>query len=386
MVLKSNNLLNKSIGYEYREENIFSDFYLIGFIILLAIIFVRYTIYYYSSKQAEIENNSSFYGEDINLYEPLFNEQANTINDCIDNCNQNIICDGITYNSNTQMCSGTKNGIIRNENANYSAWIKPPHLRVQENINKDFTKAILVGYTKTFKTINANKIHIPYEIGHFSYSFNLTIYDFYKNYGSWRHVFHKGTEIHDGKLINYQSWENLIKDFPIQTIGVWLAPFTNNLRIAVTTERLTNRNIGRYPDAFVKKCNDVTKDCYITDMPGGKWVDRSKIGDTSTANTQITSYVEFFDNDLQNIPINTQINITINFRGTNGEVYYDGKLVKVIKLDGIPSTSKHKSNLYVMNDKTFGGEINNLLYYPDSLTIVNVKDIIKLKPNQEIYK
>ena len=39
-----------------------------------------------------------------------------------------------------------------------------------------------------------------------------------------------------------------------------------------------------------------------------------------------------------------------------------------------------------MNDKTFGGEINNLLYYPDALTLDNVKDIITLKPNIVLIK
>ena len=69
--------------------------------------------------------------------------------------------------------------------------------------------------------------------------------------------------------------------------------------------------------------------------------------------------LEFFDNDLQNIPINKEINITITFKGTDVEVYYDGKIVKVVKLDGLPIINK--SNLYAMNDKTFGGEINNLI-------------------------
>ena len=325
----------------------------------------------------EIKNNSSFYGEDINLYEPLFKEQVNTINECIDMCKNDIICDGITYNDKSQICSGTKNGLLRNETSNYNAWVKPQELKLFEYDKKDFTKTIIVGYTKTKTNISGLKFANPYMLGHFSYSFNLTIYDFYKNYGSWRHIFHKGTSIDDGTLVNYQSWENLVKDFPNQCIGVWLAPFTNNLRIAVTTEIETNKNNGSYNHAFVEKCNSNTKDCYITDMPGGNWVDRSRQGDNSTTTTKTITHIEFFDNDLQNIPINKNINITINFKGTNVEIYYDGKIVKVVKLDGIPKSNK--SNLYVMNDKTFGGEISNLLYYPDSLSYENVNDILKLK-------
>ena len=383
---KNNNLLNKSKAYDTKNnnkdntehKNIFSDFYLIGFILLIGLCFIGYAIYIYKFKSVEIQENSSFYGEDVNLYEPLFNEQLNTINDCIDTCKQNIICDGITYNSQSQMCSGTKNGLVRNENSEYSAWVKPKEFNLTEQNTKDFKKAIIVGHTKTNKVVNRMNLQNPYRIGYFSYSFNLTIYDFYKNYGSWRHVFHKGTEIEEGSIINYQSWENLVKDFPIQSIGVWLAPFTNNLRIAVTTQSETNKNTGTYTDAFVKKCNDITEECYITDMPGGKWADKTRISDDSNANIQLSDNLEFFDNDLQNIPINKEINITITFKGTDVEVYYDGKIVKVVKLDGLPIINK--SNLYVMNDKTFGGEINNLIYYPDNFTLDNIKNIIELKP------
>ena len=385
MISKNNNLLNKSKAYENKnntiEDNIFSDFYLIAFIVFIALCFIGYVIYIYKFKSVEIKENSSFYGEDVNTYEPLFNEQINTINECIDVCKQNLICDGITYNSNSQMCSGTKNGLVRNENSEYSAWVKPQELKLNEDIKKDFVKAIQVGYTKTSKNVNSMKLQNPYRIGYFSYSFNLNIYDFYKNYGSWRHVFHKGTQIEEGSLMNYQSWENLIKDFPLQSIGVWLAPFTNNLRIAVTTQSQSNKNSGSYSDAFVKKCNDETNECYITDMPGGQWVDRKRAGDNSTTKIQLIENIEFFDNDLQNIPINREITITINFKGSDVEVYYDGKIVKIVKLDGLPILNK--SNLYVMNDKSFGGEISNLLYYPDSLTLDNVKNIITLKPTLE---
>lgn len=375
----NNKLLNKSTFYEKEPENIFSNLYLTGIIIIISLSFVGYTIYNYINKvkDDEIKSSSSFYGEDINIYEPLFKEQVNTINECISMCKNDIICDGITYNDKSQLCTGTKKGLLRNETSNYNAWVKPEELKLNEYDKKDFSKSIIVGYTKTPKNISGLTLSNPYMLGHFSYSFNLTIYDFYKNYGSWRHVFHKGTPIDDGKLINYQSWENLVKDFPNQCIGVWLAPFTNNLRIAVTTEIEINKNYGSYEHAFIEKCNPNTKNCYITDMPGGNWVDRSRQGDNSTTTTKKITHIEFFDNDLQNIPINKNINITINFRGTDAEVYYDGKIVKVVKLDGIPKSNK--SNLYVMNDKTFGGEISNFLYYPDSLTYENVNDIIKLK-------
>ena len=69
------------------------------------------------------------------------------------------------------------------------------------------------------KIVNSNQIPTPYTVGVFCYSFNLTIYDFYLNYGSWRHIFHKGTPIDPGTTLNYLSWENLIV-YTSQKVGV----------------------------------------------------------------------------------------------------------------------------------------------------------------------
>ena len=80
--------------------------------------------------------------------------------------------------------------------------------------------------------------------------------------------------------------------------------------------------------AFIEKCNTNTNNCYITDMPGGKWVDRSRYGDNTEIKSKIETHIEFFDNDLQNIPLNKNINITINFKGSDVEVYYDDKIIK----------------------------------------------------------
>ena len=357
--------------------------YLIIFIFVIALVFIGYGIYkyYQTSVTLNILDNSSYYGKDISIYEPIFKNTSKTMKDCINVCQADLTCDGVTFNSDTQACLGTKNGQIRNENANMSAWVKPPSDKVlPDNFSKDFTKAILVGYTKSNIVVKGEKIQNPYTLGFFSYSFNLTIYDFYKNYGSWRHVFHKGTNIETGTSLNYQSWENLIIDFPKQCIGVWLAPFTNNLRIAVTTSSLSNNTYNsNNSEAFVQKCDSLTNQCYITDMPSGKWTDKSKNGDGSTPKTKIDTYVEFFDHDLQNIPINNQVNIAIIFRGNIVETFINGKIIKINSLEGVPILNT--SSLYVMNDLTFGGEISNLVYYPDTLLLGEVQNIMSLQPH-----
>ena len=378
--INNNVLVNKSrfANNNKKQGSIFTNIYIIILIFTISLIFICIAIYYYiiNVNSIKILSNSSYYGSDIANYEPTFQNTSNTVVDCINICNNDLTCDGITYNSDTKACLGTKNGQIRNETSVYSAWVKPPTV-LASDIKKDFSKSIIIGYTKTSTNIDAKKIQNPYMLGFFSYSFNLTIYDFYKNYGSWRHVFHKGSNINTGTVLTYQSWENLILDFPIQSIGVWLAPFTNNLRIAVTTTSLGNINKGSYDDAFIEKCEQ-DGNCYVTDLPSGKWTDIKKSGDSTTASSKINTYVEFFDNDLQNIPINTQVNICINFVGTDIEIYFNGKLSKVNRLNGTPSINN--SNLYAMNDNTFGGEISNLLYYPTVVKLQDIKDIMALAP------
>ena len=370
-------LTKKSSFFVNKKSGIFDNVYVIGAIFVIILVFIGYAVYNYMSisNNLLILPNSSYYGTDISLYEPVFQDTVKIINDCIDICKHDLTCDGITYNSDTQVCLGTKGGQHRNENANYSAWIKPPSEET-ENTLKDFKKSILVGYTKTTTVINGQKIHNPYILGYFCYSFNIVIYDFYKNYGSWRHIFHKGTTIESGIILNYQSWENLINDYPEQNIGVWLAPFTNNIRIAITTTSLANTSYGSYQDAFIEKCDSLTGKCYITDIMGATWKNNLYVSDGSNPKTKLTTYIEFIDHDLQNIPINTQFNIAINIRGQDAEIYINGKIVKLFRLDGVPILNK--SNLYVMNDKSIGGEISNLIYYPDALSLVNVNDIIKL--------
>ena len=377
---KTINFTNQSGFYEKKSENIFDNIYLILFIFIIGLIFIGYAIYSFikSSNDSIILNNSSYYGTNILLYEPLFQDSTDTINDCITNCKNDIICDGITYDSSTKACTGTKNGIVRSDSQNLSAWVKPPSLKIStSDMSKDFTKAILVGYTTTNIVVDGTKISNPYYIGVFSYSFNLTIYDFNKNYGNWRHVFHKGTPISKSTKLQYQSWENLVVDYPKQNIGIWLAPFTNNLRVAVTTNTLKNRNYGQYDQAFNQICDNTTKQCYISDMPNSKWKDTSTVGDGSTPNQSVGTYLEYFDLDLQNIPLNTEINITINLNGNNVDTLFNGKIRKTYLLNGMSIFDK--SSLYIMNDNTFGGEITNLIYCPDKLSLPQIQDIMSLK-------
>ena len=127
--MSTNINLYKKTGFYANQPTkgaIFSNVYLIIIILIISFLSIGYAIYvyYYNDSDNIINNNSSYYGKNILLYEPLFEQQSNTIKDCINTCNNDLTCDGITYNNDTQMCLGTKNGQIRSESQSYSSWVK----------------------------------------------------------------------------------------------------------------------------------------------------------------------------------------------------------------------------------------------------------------------
>jgi hypothetical protein len=375
----ANNLYNSSKFYNATvdsNKHIFDNPYLIIIILLIALCFFGYAVYYYMTNNPKnIKQSSSYYGKDMAFFTPVFNNTTNTIDDCISQCTNDLTCDGITYNYDTSYCTGTRNGVIRADSNNLSSWVKPQQTSKTATTAK-LASAILVGNTRGSKIIDSVKFSQLYELGKYSYSFTLTIFDFYKNFGTWRHIFHKGTELKEDTILNYQSWETLTMEIPDQTIGVWISPFTNNMRIAMTTSSVEGLQKNSWPDAFVQKCNETTGACFITDLPSGKWTDTSKLTDGSVANTRVRRYIEYFDHDLQSIPINTKVNITINIMNQNIEVYMNGKLTKNSTVNGMPLFNK--SRMFVMHENTINGELKNLLYFPTSLRLTDIKNIMAL--------
>ena len=134
-------LYNKT-GFHNKDKRIFENTNIVILILVISLLFIGYTVYvyFYSNSNNNIQANSSYYGKDIALYEPIFQQTTNTITDCINLCNNDLTCDGITYNNDTQTCMGTKNGQIRNETSSYSAWVKP--VTTTNKITNDFNKKI----------------------------------------------------------------------------------------------------------------------------------------------------------------------------------------------------------------------------------------------------
>ena len=103
----------------------------------------------------------------------------------------------------------------------------------------------------------------------FNYSFYIYISDYYTNHGKWRHVFHKGTEITE---IDTHEWEKVMTMCPDQGVGVWLAPFNNNLRVCITTRTNNVKNDFKpHKHPFEEKYEDSEYDLTVDELETADW-------------------------------------------------------------------------------------------------------------------
>ena len=347
----------------------------LGVIAMLCILFISYVVYNYYSDDEQLKIGKSFYGKDIYNYIPIFENKTKNIDECQERCIRDPSCKGVTLNNDTKMCVGSEEGVLRDEDKGFSAWIKP-----KDASKIDFKTGILMSYADKPKSVDKYKFIPPGIQGDFCYSFSITITDFYHNFGSWRHIFHKGTPMKDpnssGYVSDYQNWENIVADYPDQCIGVWLAPYTNNMRICYTTVSNMNMRTNNHLHAFIQKCNSLTEECYITDMPGGNKDLVNMLGDGDVVPPKLMKNVEYIESDLQNIPINEPVHITINFRINSVELYINGKLSKVSSMTGVPDFND--GGMYVMYPKSFKGDLTKLSYYPQSIKREKIMKLVNL--------
>lgn len=95
----------------------------------------------------------------------------------------------------------------------------------------------------TSYNVISDDIRPPTIDNNISYSFWIYLKEFYYNFSKWKHIFHKGTNI-ENKQLDYSYWNNIEAEIPEQSIGVWMHPYSNNLRICAKTED----NIIEYTD------------------------------------------------------------------------------------------------------------------------------------------
>ena len=132
--------------------------------------------------------------------------------------------------------------------------------------------------------------------------------EFYYNFSKWKHIFHKGTNI-ENKQLDYSYWNNIESEIPEQSIGVWIHPHSNNLRICATTDSNT---------------------------------------------------IEYID--IEDIPQNEAIHISLTISNKTLHAYRNNKLT-ITKVLGSRITVNSKP-MYFNYPFTFNGTLYNFLYLP----------------------
>lgn len=340
----------------------------IAAICLSFIVFVIYNYYTASSSDA-IQSSYSYFSKNPAIDVPVFQLETSDSNICQTRCKQDPTCDGITFDANTSLCIGSKNGVLRSDDVNFSAWVKPDTAK-----DPYLSKTIITSYAADPYTVKSKDIPSPSMVGQFSYSFWLNIYDWYLNFEYWKHIAHKGSEI-VGTSVNCREWSEIVSLLPDQCPGFWLAPFTNNLRIAVTTEVVTPVNENpAFKDANVVICDKNTGKCILSDQLFN--LNQSPDSVDNTALPIISKNIEY--TDIENIPINKLYHVALTFNANIMEIYINGGLFKVVRLKGTPIFNR--GNMYIKFDKSFNGAVYQMAYIPLYTKLTDIKQLYNAKP------
>ena len=343
---------NKSVSNsDANLDNPFNNPIMLWSLVIISVSFMIYGLYYYYTTTSTVQTAKSYYGSDLLSYSPVFKLNTEQIEPCIKRCEADPLCDGITFNRDELTCVGTKRGILRDDDASLSAWVKPV---TDKDGDKNKKSIILVGLAKESVAISADKISYPGNPYEFNWSMYLYLNDHMANHGSWRHILHKGSEVTD--QIDTANWEDVLAQFPDQSIGIWMAPFNNNLRIALTTVTQGSSKYGNANGLVSQHAH----------------VDAAMATGKQSSPSTYEKNIEFFD--IYQFPVKKLKHLSVNVLTNTVEVYMDGMLYKVFSLTGKPEFNR--GNLYVMKSKTVDGYIQKLTYAPAALKINGIRELL----------
>ena len=362
-IINNINNIKNNIKNNSSNDDVFNHPYILLFIgvVALGMIYYVFSRYYTSGS---IKKSYTFYGKDILEFEPVFEDNFDTAPECVNRCKRDFHCDGITFNRSNGKCTGTKNGHLREDDSNYRAWVKT---RIEDK--SIFEKAKVSDYISEETRIAGVKFPLPQGVNNFSILFWINLKDWYENFGYWKHILHKGSHM-EGRT-NYTNWEDIIRVYPDQCPGLWLSPYTNNLRIAITTfAKETLREIPDEPN--INYCAD--RSCFT------KHQSDTKLTTSSTGYQAYTDpkyrHIEF--KDIKNVPISKVVFLGLVFNDNIIEVFINGKLTETIHLYGSPVFSR--GDFYAKYEKTFRGDLYKVYYFPKDLKANEIRKLYKHKP------
>ena len=165
-------------------------------------------------------------------------------------------------------------------------------------------------------------------INGYCFTFTLMINDFYSEYGTWRHIMHKGSQLEPSENTNFNSLnsQGTNRQYP----GVWLHPETNSLRIVLSTEQKKNETF-----------------------------------------------------DIDHINIGDWTEICLNIQGRTCEVYVNGLLTRTYECK--TNIQYNSGDMYILyGDNVQWGKIKNVRYIPNYLDVKVFKYIQNIDNNKKI--
>lgn len=316
------------------DGDLFSNPLAIIAVILIAVGFILYGVYLYRNDTGRVRRGNTYYGHDIRSWTPLFTLDTEKIEPCIERCERDPACAGVTMDNDTLTCTGTKNsGLLRQDDPRYSAWVKPQKQQVSIN---DPTRWRVMGLVQGRTKLDHSQLPgLSSSGGHYNISMWVTLSDFYEGLGRWRHIMHLGSDpaLTPLQQQSAQEWSAITAELPDQLPGLWIAPQSNNMRVAMTT-------IQR-PDAAAAGARPAKR---------VEWID---IGNTPAPGRAT--------------------HVSLNIYPEMVEVYVDGWLLQTMKLRGRPIVLSKPADMYLRampaNGRVsgFAGYISDVLVVPKAL-------------------
>ena len=191
--------------------------------------------------------------------------------------------------------------------------------------------------------IDASKFAMPSSQHCFTYSMFLNVKDWYINYGKYKHVFHRGSDViedYSQKCRSSLSWNQIPEQYP----GIWFDDKTNDMWVTMSTRI---KEVVNNDDKCTK--NKQNKYKYVPAIEYSK---------------------------LENIPVSYYFCLTAVFDKEKIELYINGKLKQTTLLKGTPH--QNIENGYIGIGNSFAGYMSDFRYVPYSLMPEEVHYLYKL--------
>ena len=260
----------------------------------------------------------------------------NNIDECINVCQDNPNCSGLTYNTNTNTCTMVSRGILTEGQDHHIVW-------QDNNFDKTVLTDTLISKNPSNNQSIPNKKLVKGLSSQFCIAFKMNIFDFYSATTNktesdsnkvWKHILHKGK---NREIPHSDDWEKIIH--PIhgmysQDIGFWLAPYTNNIRICFRINNNNNENMNENNDNVSNEIQHI---------------------------------------DILDVPINKLFFIAVNVNNNIVEVQLNNKINTITFLSGTVNISNE--DIHIQYKPFFDGEIKNLHFIPEYASFEKLNNI-----------